>query len=97
MALTRSDLNLSICRVRSVTLHLDDTDGVAYTKGSELDDDHKEIHLSVRHVVNSRQRVKEEIMGVLVHEMVHCFQCNGKGTCPGGLIEGIAGKPTRTS
>ncbi|KAL5534031.1 hypothetical protein ACEPAG_491 [Sanghuangporus baumii] len=76
--------------VRSVTLHLDDMDGVAYTKGSELDDDHKEIHLSVRHIVNNRQRVKEETMGVLVHEMVHCFQCNGKGSCPGGLIEGIA-------
>ena len=88
---------LVLYRVRSVTLHLDDMDGVAYTKGSELDDDHKEIHLSVRHVVNSKQRVKEEIMGVLVHEMVHCFQCNGKGTCPGGLIEGIAGKPTRIS
>lgn len=30
-------------------------------------------------------------MGVLVHEMVHCFQYNAKGTCPGGLVEGIAG------
>lgn len=28
--------------------------------------------------------------GVLVHELVHCFQHNGRGTCPGGLIEGIA-------
>lgn len=31
-----------------------------------------------------------EIHGVLVHELVHCFQHNGRGTCPGGLIEGIA-------
>lgn len=31
-----------------------------------------------------------EIQGVLVHELVHCFQHNGHGTCPGGLIEGIA-------
>lgn len=31
-----------------------------------------------------------EIKGVLVHELVHCFQYNGKGHCPGGLIEGIA-------
>lgn len=29
--------------------------------------------------------------GVLQHELVHCFQNNGKGTCPGGLIEGMAG------
>lgn len=29
-------------------------------------------------------------MGVCVHEMVHCWQWNAKGTCPGGLIEGIA-------
>lgn len=27
---------------------------------------------------------------MLVHELVHCFQHNGRGTCPGGLIEGIA-------
>lgn len=31
-----------------------------------------------------------EIQGVLVHELVHCYQHNGRGTCPGGLIEGIA-------
>jgi hypothetical protein len=30
-------------------------------------------------------------MGVLVHEIVHCYQYDAKGTCPGGLIEGIAG------
>lgn len=31
-----------------------------------------------------------EIAGVLVHELVHCFQYNGRGHCPSGLIEGIA-------
>lgn len=31
-----------------------------------------------------------EIHGVLVHELVHCYQYNGHGHCPGGLIEGIA-------
>ncbi|KAH8119975.1 hypothetical protein DFH11DRAFT_21280 [Phellopilus nigrolimitatus] len=65
-------------------------DGVAYTKGSELDDDHKEIHLSMQHIENSKQRAKDETLGVIVHEMVHCFQYNAKGSCPGGLIEGIA-------
>lgn len=76
--------------VRSVTLYLDDMDGVAYTKGSDLDDDHKEIHFSTNHIFNSRARARSEILGVIVHEMVHCFQYNGKGQCPGGLIEGIA-------
>ena len=34
---------------RSVTLVLRPMDGVAYTISSELDDDHKEIHLSLVH------------------------------------------------
>lgn len=79
------------CSVRSVTLYLEDMDGVAFTKGSELDDDHKEIHFSTRHIENNKQRCKDEVLGVIVHEMVHCFQYNAKGSCPGGLIEGIAG------
>lgn len=36
----------SIPSTRSVTLYLDDMDGVAYTKGSDLDNDHKEIRKS---------------------------------------------------
>lgn len=31
-----------------------------------------------------------EIQGVVLHEMVHVWQHNGRGTAPGGLIEGIA-------
>lgn len=77
--------------MRSVTLYLEDMDGVAHTMGSDLDNDHKEIHFSTRHIENNKQRAKDEIMGVIVHEMVHCFQYNAKGSCPGGLIEGIAG------
>jgi hypothetical protein len=30
------------------------------------------------------------MLGVVRHEMVHCWQWAAKGTCPGGLIEGIA-------
>jgi hypothetical protein len=30
------------------------------------------------------------MLGVLRHEMVHCWQWAANGTCPGGLIEGIA-------
>ncbi|WDK17460.1 plant Basic Secretory protein [Colletotrichum graminicola] len=76
---------------RSVTLILRHMDGVAYTTGSDLDDDHKEIHFSLSYIASiAAERRTDEIMGVLTHEMVHCFQYNAHGTCPGGLIEGIA-------
>lgn len=76
---------------RSITLVLRSMDGVAYTAGRDIDEDHKEIHLStdyINQVPDSRK--KEEIQGVIVHEMVHCWQHNALGTAPGGLIEGIA-------
>jgi hypothetical protein len=62
--------------------------GVAHTTGSYTS---KEIHLALGHIVRSRQRARNEIMGVLTHETVHCYQYNGKDTAPGGLIEGMAG------
>lgn len=66
-------------------------DGVAYTKGSDLDQDHKEIHFSLDYIKGiSPARQRDEIQGVIVHEMVHCWQWNAVGTAPIGLIEGIA-------
>ena len=75
-----------------MTVILEPMGGVAYTKGTELDNDHKEIHFSLDYIKNhiAKERQEKEIQGVLVHEMVHCWQWNAKGTCPGGLIEGIA-------
>lgn len=77
---------------RSVTVVLRDMGGVAYTTGSELDSDHKEIHFSLGYIASIQlaERVPSEIEGVLTHELVHCYQWNARGTCPGGLIEGIA-------
>jgi len=76
---------------RSVTLIIRSMEGVAYTTGSDLDDDHKEIHFSAEYIDNiAASRKADEILGVLTHEMVHCYQYNARGTCPGGLIEGIA-------
>ena len=76
---------------RSVTLILRSMAGVAYTTGTELDGDHKEIHFSVEYVDGiPKNRKADEILGVLTHEMVHCYQYNAQGTCPGGLVEGIA-------
>lgn len=60
----------------------------AYTTGSAT---HKEIHLSLEHVRNSASRARDEIVGIVTHEMVHCYQYNAKRTCPGGFIEGLAG------
>jgi Peptidase of plants and bacteria len=69
--------------------------GVAYTTGLDLDDAHKEIHVSLSYIKNccgedNDARRRDEIIGVITHEMVHCYQYNGLGTAPGGLIEGIA-------
>lgn len=76
---------------RSVTLILRSMGGVAYTTGSELDSDHKEMHFSLEYIHGiDSSRTTHEILGVLTHEMVHCYQYDAFGTCPGGLVEGIA-------
>ncbi|KAL8782939.1 MAG: hypothetical protein Q9213_004995 [Squamulea squamosa] len=89
-----SQSNSHIPGTRSVTLILRPMDGVAYTIGNELDSDHNEIHFSLDYISKipsePQSRQKNEIQGVMVHEMVHCWQWNGYNTAPGGLIEGMA-------
>ncbi|KAI1300040.1 BSP-domain-containing protein [Xylaria venustula] len=77
---------------RSVTVIVRPMDGVAYTTGIDLDpEQHKEIHFSSHYITSiSPDRRSHEIEGVLVHELVHCYQHNGHGYAPGGLIEGVA-------
>ena len=78
---------------RSVTLILRPMDGVAYTTGLQLDALHKEIHFSVEWIQkysSEPERCRAEIIGVVTHEIVHCYQYNALGTAPSGLIEGIA-------
>lgn len=79
---------------RSVTLILRSMDGLAYTTGTELDSDHKEIHINFNwlRTLDSKPsaEIRHEVLGVLCHELVHCFQWAAQGTCPGGLIEGVA-------
>ncbi|KAK5660418.1 hypothetical protein OQA88_12961 [Cercophora sp. LCS_1] len=88
---TPSDPHTNVPPTRSVTVILRSLDGVAYTTGTELDPDHKEIHFSLDYINNiNPSRLAAEITGVLTHELVHCYQWDAKGTCPGGLIEGIA-------
>ncbi|KAJ5561598.1 hypothetical protein N7461_000359 [Penicillium sp. DV-2018c] len=97
----------SIPATRSVTVFLRDYSGVAYTTGTELDDAHKEIHVSLPYIEHctSGPSAKEdplhELVGVLTHELVHCYQHTAPpgspetgdekiSRPPGGLIEGIA-------
>ncbi|KAF2771980.1 plant basic secretory protein, partial [Teratosphaeria nubilosa] len=78
---------------RSITFVLEDMPGVAYTTGTALDDDHKEIHISLGYIALPRHAgdlARAELLGVICHELVHCFQYNACNTAPGGLIEGIA-------
>ncbi|KAH8723618.1 peptidase of plants and bacteria-domain-containing protein [Phaeosphaeriaceae sp. PMI808] len=86
------DLNKKcIPPTRSITLVIREMEGVAYTTGRDIDDDHKEIHLNTKYIEQvPESRQKEEILGVLVHEMVHCWQHSGLGTAPVGLTEGVA-------
>lgn len=73
---------------------------MAYTTGTDLDDDHKEIHVSLPYVqhctsgASAKDDPLHEILGVLTHELVHCYQHTAPpGSSlrpPGGLIEGIA-------
>ncbi|KAJ5752903.1 hypothetical protein N7520_009820 [Penicillium odoratum] len=96
----------SIPPTRSVTLFLRDFGGVAYTTGTELDDDHKEIHFSLQYIQqctsgpSAKADPLHELLGVLTHELVHCYQHTAPPKSvsggreiprpPGGLIEGIA-------
>ncbi|KAL2853329.1 hypothetical protein BJY01DRAFT_73770 [Aspergillus pseudoustus] len=89
---------------RSVTVLLRDIGGVAYTTGKELDNDHKEIHISLQYIQHCRSKADPlaELTGVLTHELVHCYQyaaprasADGKPDdttprAPGGLVEGVA-------
>ncbi|PPQ79896.1 hypothetical protein CVT25_002952 [Psilocybe cyanescens] len=73
--------------VKEILLVLRAMDGVAYTTGSSS---HKEIHFSLNYIKDCKSRASVEFMGVLVHEVVHCYQYDARGSCPGGLVEGIA-------
>lgn len=94
----------SLPPTRSVTVLLRDIGGVAYTTGKDIDNDNKEIHISLGYIEHCATKADPlaEIVGVLTHELVHCYQYaapratidgrpdNCTPRAPGGLIEGIA-------
>ncbi|KAG1822455.1 uncharacterized protein BJ212DRAFT_1263072, partial [Suillus subaureus] len=71
----------------TVTLALRLFNGVAYTLSTH---ETKEISFSLDWIKSSEARARHETLGVLVHEVMHCYRYNTKETCPGCLIEGIA-------
>ncbi|PGH11110.1 hypothetical protein AJ79_05055 [Helicocarpus griseus UAMH5409] len=87
---------------RSVTFIVRGISGVAYTTGTELDSDHKEIHFSLSYISTVNSTFADpaaELRGVITHELVHCYQHTRPTATPGGvrapdppsgLIEGIA-------
>lgn len=88
----------SLPPTRSVTLILRAMGGVAYTTSIDLDVDHKEIHFSLTYIARNAglKDLRHELVGVLTHELVHCYQHThppGNPSAPrppSGLIEGIA-------
>ncbi|PWA36782.1 hypothetical protein CTI12_AA596560 [Artemisia annua] len=71
--------------VAQVSVFIDNMDGIAYTNPSS-----NEIHVGANYIQGITGDIKNDITGVLYHEMVHIWQWNGNGQAPGGLIEGIA-------
>ncbi|PGH10033.1 hypothetical protein GX51_00300 [Blastomyces parvus] len=69
----------SLPATRSVTFIIRDMPGVAYTTGTDLDPDHKEIHFSLSYISTVSNKFADadaarELAGVITHELVHCYQ-----------------------
>ncbi|OJD24908.1 hypothetical protein ACJ73_03732 [Blastomyces percursus] len=76
-ARTHPHFNPSLPATRSVTFIIRDMPGVAYTTGTQLDSDHKEIHFSLSYIATVSNRFVDatrELLGVITHELVHCYQ-----------------------
>jgi hypothetical protein len=69
--------------VQSVSLFVEDMDGIAYSSNNE-------IHVGANYIGNITGDIKRDFNGVLYHEMTHSWQWNGNNQAPGGLIEGVA-------
>ncbi|CAE6417579.1 unnamed protein product [Rhizoctonia solani] len=74
-------------RVKFLRVIIKETNGVAATSGDEI---RKTIVFNAKYIAQVGRRAKDEILGVIRHEVVHCFQHDAQGTAPGGLIEGVA-------
>ncbi|KAF3480055.1 uncharacterized protein GIQ15_05402 [Arthroderma uncinatum] len=89
--------NPSLPPTSAVSFILHDFQGVAYTVGLSSDNNQKEIHFSLSYIAHTAnlKDTTAEILGVIQHELVHCYQhTTPRGRSapnpPSGLIEGIA-------
>ncbi|CAE6465609.1 unnamed protein product [Rhizoctonia solani] len=81
------DRNTVPNKVKSLRVIIKETDGIAETSGDEI---RKTIVFNAKYIAKVGQRAKDEILGIIRHEVVHCFQHDAQGTAPIGLIEGVA-------
>ncbi|KAG4424070.1 hypothetical protein IFR04_002766 [Cadophora malorum] len=64
---------------------------IAYQCENDLDDSHREIHIYSKWLEELDETAYQfELLGVIRHELVHCFQPVPHASVPPGLIEGIA-------
>ncbi|ONH91773.1 hypothetical protein PRUPE_8G136300 [Prunus persica] len=75
--------------VHNITLTIEDMKGEAYTNTSN-----NEIHVSAGYILSypaaDAEGQRNEMNGVIYHQLTHVWQWNGNGQAPRGLVEGIA-------
>ncbi|KZO96520.1 BSP-domain-containing protein [Calocera viscosa TUFC12733] len=72
----------------AVLLKLSMKEGIAVTSGGEMT---LFVPYFAQHgKTHTKDETLHEILGVILHELVHVYQHDGHGTVPGGLIEGVA-------
>ncbi|KAI4295707.1 hypothetical protein L6164_035724 [Bauhinia variegata] len=69
--------------VQKISMVVENIEGFAYASNSV-------IHVSAAYIEHFPGDVKNEITGLLYHELTHLLQWDANGKAPSGLIEGIA-------
>ena len=63
----------------------------AFHSVSDLDSVHHMIEIGEPYLATiDAGRLHDEVLGLCLHEMVHCFHARGNKECPQALIEGLA-------
>lgn len=83
--------------VRSITIAITSHEALstmqaaAFHSASDLDSVHHMIEIGEPYLATiDAGRLHDEVLGLCLHEMVHCFHARGNKECPQGLIEGLA-------